>query len=74
MLKYNIIKTIHTFIGVFYSDTTGENMTVISEKLLCHFYTLKKKRKQKQNKRELSQVSKYIFKCEINSLCLEFVF
>jgi hypothetical protein len=48
LLKYNIIKTIHTFLGVFYSDTTGENMAVISEKLLSHFYILIKKTKQKR--------------------------
>jgi hypothetical protein len=32
-----------TFISVFYSNAIGRNMGVVSEKLLCHFYTLNRK-------------------------------
>jgi hypothetical protein len=42
---------------VFYSDAIGRNMNVISEKLMCHFYTLKP-----------SGVSKCVLKPETNGL------
>jgi hypothetical protein len=52
---------IQTFISVFYSNAIGRNMRVVSEKLLCRFYALKRKIKQRNS----SRISKYIFKCEI---------
>jgi hypothetical protein len=47
----------HAFISVFYLNTLGRNMSVVSEMLLCHFYMSKQKKP--------SQVSKYILKREI---------
>lgn len=38
-----IYKTTHTFVSIVHSNAVGRDMSVISEKLFCHFYTLKKK-------------------------------
>jgi hypothetical protein len=53
-----------THICIFYSDAIDENMSVVSEKLMCRFYRLERKNKQ----REPSQLSKYTFESEIELL------
>lgn len=63
-LWVGIDKMTHAFISVFYINTLkaiGRNMSVVSEKLLCHFHVSKQTTKQ----RKPSQISKYILKCEI---------
>lgn len=51
----------HTFVSELYSHATHRNMSVASERVLCHFYMLRRKSKH----RKPSQVSKYTFKCEV---------
>jgi hypothetical protein len=53
----------HIFISVFCSNTVGRWMNVVSEKLRFHFYTLKRKTRQ----RKPSWISKCIFKCKIKT-------
>jgi hypothetical protein len=62
---------VHTFISVFYSNTVGRKMSVVSEMPLCCFCTIKRKPKERKKERKSSQVSKYLFRSEIT---LDFVF
>jgi hypothetical protein len=43
-----IYKTTHAIVSIVYSNAVGRNMSVISQKLFCYFYTLKKKNQTKK--------------------------